>query len=248
VYYVSLNDKESTMTQGIYKIINVINNKFYVGSAVNFSRRKTRHFSELRGNKHSNAKLQNAWTKYGEAAFVFVIVEELEIGVDILAAETVWLKQHVGKDYCYNLGVDATAPMLGMVGSLSPTWGYKHTATAKARISKTSKARIQTDEEKSKRIKTMQGHFVAPSTRAKISASLSGEKNFNYGKPRSQGFIDKVSKAVVASDGQGKQTLYPSISELRVALDIKPPTVNRALKSGCAITRGRYTGWSFKYA
>jgi hypothetical protein len=94
----------------------------------------------------------------------------------------------------------------------------------------------------------MQGHFVAPSTRAKISASLSGEKNFNYGKPRSQGFIDKVSKAVVASDGQGKQTLYPSISELRVALDIKPPTVNRALKSGCAITRGRYTGWSFKYA
>lgn len=236
------------MTQGIYKIINVINNKFYVGSAVNFARRKTRHFSELRGNKHSNAKLQNAWTKYGEAAFVFVVVEELELGVDILAAETVWLKQHVGKEYCYNLGVDATAPMLGMVGVLSPTWGYKHTATAKARISTTSKERIQTEEEKSKRIKTMQGHFVAPSTRAKISASLSGEKNFNYGKPRTQGFIDKVSKAVVASDGQGRQTLYPSISELRVALDIKPPTVNRALKSGCAITRGRYIGWSFKYA
>ena len=236
------------MTQGIYKIINVINNKFYVGSAVNFARRKTRHFSELRRNKHSNPKLQNAWIKYGEAAFVFVIVEELELGVDILAAETVWLKQHVGKEYCYNLGVDATAPMLGMAGVLSPTWGYKHTATAKARISKTSKSRIQTEEEKSKRIKTMQGHFVAPSTRAKISASLSGEKNFNYGKPRSQGFIDKVSKAVVASDGQGKQTLYPSISELRAALDMKPPTVNRALKSGCAITRGRYTGWTFKYA
>jgi group I intron endonuclease len=236
------------MTQGIYKIINVINNKFYIGSAVNFARRKTRHFSELRNNKHSNAKLQNAWAKHGEKAFIFVIVEELELGVDILAAETVWLKEHVGKEYCYNLGVDATAPMLGMVGVLSPTWGYKHTANAKARISTTSKARIQTEEEKSKRIKTMQGHFVAPSTRAKISASLSGEKNFNYGKPRSQGFIDKVSKAVVASDGQGKQTLYPSISELRVALDIKPPTVNRALKSGCAITRGRYTGWSFKYA
>ena len=236
------------MTQGIYKIINVLNNKFYVGSAVSFVARKRRHWWALRSQRHANKHLQSAWNKYGEAAFVFVVVEELELGVDILAAETVWLKEHVGKEYCYNLGVDATAPMLGRGGALSPAWGYKHTEGAKARISAASKARIQTEEEKSKRIKTMQGHFVAPSTRAKISASLSGEKNFNYGKPRSQGFIDKVSKAVVASDGQGKQTLYPSISELRAALDIKPPTVNRALKSGCAITRGRYTGWTFKYA
>jgi hypothetical protein len=162
----------------------------------------------------------------------------------------VWLKEHVGKEYCYNLGTEAIAFTRGWVGEKNPMWGktFSHTEGAKARISAASKSRIQTDEEKSKRIKTMQGHFVAPSTRAKISASLSGEKNFNYGKPRSQGFIDKVSKAVVASDGQGKQTLYPSISELRKALDIKPSTANRALKSGCAITRGRYTGWAFKYA
>jgi hypothetical protein len=162
----------------------------------------------------------------------------------------VWLKEHVGKEYCYNLGTEAIAFQTGMSGEKNAMWGktFSHTEGAKARISAASKSRIQTDEEKSKRIKTMQGHFVAPSTRAKISASLSGEKNFNYGKPRSQGFIDKVSKAVVASDGQGKQTLYPSISELRAALDIKPSTANRALKSGCAITRGRYTGWAFKYA
>jgi group I intron endonuclease len=238
------------MTQGIYKIINVLNNKFYVGSAVSFVARKRRHWWALRSQRHANKHLQSAWNKYGEAAFIFVIVEELEIGVDILAAETVWLKEHVGKEYCYNLGTEAIAFTRGWVGEKNPMWGktFSHTEGAKARISAASKSRIQTDEEKSKRIKTMQGHFVAPSTRAKISASLSGEKNFNYGKPRSQGFIDKVSKAVVASDGQGKQTLYPSISELRAALDIKPSTANRALKSGCAITRGRYTGWAFKYA
>lgn len=235
------------MTQGIYKIINVVNNKFYVGSAVNFSRRKTKHFSELRTNKHFNNKLQNSWNKHGEKAFIFVVVEELELGVDILAAETVWLKEHVGKEYCYNIGTDATAPMLGKGGTSSPSWGYKHTKEAKARISKASTARVQTDEEKAKRIKSMQGHFVTPSTRAKISASLSGEKNCNYGKPRSQEFINKVSKAVLAIDINGKLMIYPSISALRADLDMKPTTINRALKSGNLITRGRYTGWQFKY-
>ena len=111
------------MAMGIYKIINVVNNKFYIGSAVNFSRRKTRHFSELRTGKHNNSKLQNAWNKYGELAFVFVVVEEVTDKALLLETENRWLKEHVGNDYCYNLGADATAPMLGFGGELSPTWG-----------------------------------------------------------------------------------------------------------------------------
>jgi hypothetical protein len=43
-------------------------------------------------------------------------------------------REHVGKEYCYNLGIDATAPMIGMGGELSPTWGYKHTDEAKEKI------------------------------------------------------------------------------------------------------------------
>ena len=54
------------MARGIYKIINVVNNKFYVGSAVDLKRRKTRHFSELRTGKHNNRYLQSSWDKYGE--------------------------------------------------------------------------------------------------------------------------------------------------------------------------------------
>jgi group I intron endonuclease len=65
------------MNQGIYKIINIINNKFYVGSTVNFRKRKSKHFSELRAGKHKNKYLSAAWSKYGEQAFVFVVVEEV---------------------------------------------------------------------------------------------------------------------------------------------------------------------------
>ena len=235
------------MARGIYKIINIINNKFYVGSAVNLDRRRSRHFSELRNNVHPNGPMQNSWNKHGEKSFIFVVVESLLDDADLLAAENVWLKEHVGKEYCYNLGATATAPTLGWSGELSPTWGYKHTEDAKARIGAAAKLRVQTEDEKVKRRKSMQGHIIPASVRAKISAKLSGEGNFWYGKQRPD-HAGKVSKAVVATDAAGNITTYSSILALREALNIKPPTVNRALKSGKVLTRGPYKNWLFKYA
>lgn len=237
------------MARGIYKIINVINNKFYVGSAVNFAERKRKHWWMLRKNTHANKHLQSAWGKYGEQAFRFVIVEEVLQDADILAAENVWLKEHVGKEYCYNLATDATAPTTGWFGKKNPMFGktFTHTEDAKARIGAAAKLRIQTEEEKVKRSKSMQGHIVPASVKEKISAKLSGEGNFWYGKQRPD-HAEKVSKAVVATDAAGNITTYSSILALREALNIKPPTANRALKSGKVLTRGPYKNWSFKYA
>ena len=233
------------MARGIYKIINVVNNKFYVGSAVDLKRRKTRHFSELRTGKHNNRHLQAAWVKYGEQAFVFVVVEELPDDADLLAAENVWLKEHVGKDYCYNLGVDATAPMMGFGGELSPTWGYKHTDEAKAVIAAASMGRAQDQETIQRKTAHLIGKPKPAEVRAKISATLSGEGNYWYGKKRPDHGA-KVSRAVIAKRPDG-ETVYPSIAVLREELGIKPPTANRALKSGLPLKRGPYKGWSFKY-
>lgn len=234
------------MARGIYKIINVVNNKFYVGSAVDLKRRKTRHFSELRKGKHNNRHLQAAWVKYGEQAFVFVVVQDVPEHEDLLAAENVWLKEHVGKDYCYNIGVDATAPHLGMSGPLSPTWGHKHTPEAKDRIGAASKARVQSDEEKIKRRATMRGKPKPAAVRAKISATLSGEGNYWYGKKRPDHGA-KVRKAVVVQDSKGNTETFESIQQLRDELKLTPTTVNRALKAGTPITRGPLKGWTFKY-
>lgn len=234
------------MARGIYKIINVVNNKFYVGSAVDLKRRKTRHFSELRNNKHSNGRLQNSWNKYGEQAFVFVVVEELSEAADLLAAENVWLKEHVGKDYCYNLGVDATAPMTGFGGELSPTWGYKHTDEAKAVIAAASKGRTQDAETIKRKTDHLIGKPKSAEIRAKISATLSGEGNYWFGKKRPDHGA-KVSRRVVATSPDGRTLKYDSIQALREASGMKPPTANRALKSGLPLKRGPYKGWSFKY-
>ena len=237
------------MARGIYKIINVINNKFYVGSAEDFTRRKRVHWWMLRRGTHANKHLQSAWAKYKEQAFIFVIVEELNEIADILAAENIWLKEHVGKIYCYNIAMDATSPQTGMYGEKNSMFGktFTHTEDAKTRIGAAAKLRVQTEDEKVKRRKSMQGHIVPASVKAKISAKLSGEGNFWYGKQRPD-HAEKVSKAVVATDAAGNITTYSSILALREALNIKPPTVNRALKSGKVLTRGPYKGWAFKYA
>lgn len=232
------------MARGIYKIINVVNNKFYVGSAVDLKRRKTRHFSELRTGKHNNKYLQAAWAKYGEQAFVFVVVEELPDDADLLAAENVWLKEHVGKDYCYNLGVDATAPTLGMSGELSPTWGRKRTPEELAAQSWAGKK--HTAESKAKIREHLIGKPKSAEVRAKISAALSGEGNYWFGKKRPDHGA-KVSRAVVVTDPEGRTETFPSIQALRQTLDLAPPTVNRALKSGKPISRGPLAGWVFKY-
>jgi group I intron endonuclease len=232
------------MAHGIYKIINILNNKFYVGSAVDLKRRKTRHFSELRKGNHRNGHLQAAWKKYGEQAFIFVVVEEVADVALLFEKENVWLKEHVGKPYCYNIGTDATAPMLGKTGEQSPTWGRKR--TAEERRAQSWKGRTHAEESKEKIRQFLIGKPQPAEVRAKISATLMGEGNFWFGKKRPDHGA-KVSKEVEVTDNEGRKEVFPSIAALRKTLDIKPPTVNRALKAGRPLSRGPLEGWSFKY-
>lgn len=62
----------------IYKITNIKNNKFYVGSTIDFKRRKTHHLSNLRNGKHVNKYLQNAFNKYGEDSFKIEVIDKGE--------------------------------------------------------------------------------------------------------------------------------------------------------------------------
>jgi group I intron endonuclease len=64
-----------TKIQGIYKITNNVDGKFYIGSSVNLKNRLANHFSKLRNNKHSNIYLQRAFIVHGEANFKAEIVE-----------------------------------------------------------------------------------------------------------------------------------------------------------------------------
>ena len=60
--------------------------KFYVGKAARFVQRKRRHLGLLRKGTHNNRRLLEAWNRYGETAFVFSVLEEID-GGDVLASE-----------------------------------------------------------------------------------------------------------------------------------------------------------------
>ena len=63
--------------RGVYKILNCKNNKFYIGSSVDIERRFESHRKELIAGTHNNKHLQNAWNKYGESCFRFLVVVEV---------------------------------------------------------------------------------------------------------------------------------------------------------------------------
>ena len=55
----------------VYKILNLKNNRVYIGSTVDFEIRKAEHLGQLRSNKHINRFLQSDFNIYGEENFSF---------------------------------------------------------------------------------------------------------------------------------------------------------------------------------
>ena len=66
--------KSNLIYSGIYKITNIITNKIYIGSAVNFYKRFYLHLNMLNNNKHHSKYLQKSWIKYGKENFKFEIL------------------------------------------------------------------------------------------------------------------------------------------------------------------------------
>lgn len=121
--------------QFIYKIINTVNNKFYVGSTTNTVERFRVHRNRLRTNRHHCKHLQAAWNQYGETVFVFHVIETIPEGQSLQTAEDVWLQEHVGKEYCYNHGLRSGAPWRGAPKESHPNFGRPKTEAERQTIS-----------------------------------------------------------------------------------------------------------------
>ena len=63
----SLVGKIETFT--IYLLINLDNDKIYIGSSTDIKARQDKHISSLGNNKHENNHLKHAYNKYGITAY-----------------------------------------------------------------------------------------------------------------------------------------------------------------------------------
>jgi group I intron endonuclease len=99
------------MKSGIYLIKNIINNKVYIGSAVNVEKRWKEHKNLLKEGKHHSKHLQCAWDKYGEQTFTFDIIEKVSNPEHLLAYEQVYL------DYYKSYEIDSGYNICKVAGS-----------------------------------------------------------------------------------------------------------------------------------
>jgi group I intron endonuclease len=168
------------MTSAIYAIVNNVTRDMYVGSAVAVNRRWSAHRRALAKNCHYNTRLQRAYDKYGTDAFDWEIVQFVDDKNKLISQEQFWINFFAP---AYNGRPIANSPL-----------GTKHSAETRAKMSASAKKKVFTEEHKQniskakkgictasdeqrKRLSVMNtGKVYSAEVRAKVSASLIGNK------------------------------------------------------------------------
>ena len=183
---------------GIYKIVNTVNNRVYIGSSCCLDKRKYNHFLMLRNGNHDNNYLQRQYDKYGLDKFEFIIIEYIDYVCDkrelkdiLMEKELYWMSKYnsTNRKNGYNLRCHPNSNL-----------GYIFTKKHRENISKARKGMKLSEEHKKK-----------------ISISTMGENNHWYGKhgkdnPLSRPIINLTSEKVYESteDAAKEYGVYPS--------------------------------------
>jgi group I intron endonuclease len=174
---------------GIYKIVNTLNNKVYVGSAIDIDTRWRRHKKMLIECYHHSKKLQNSYNKHGINNFNYEIIELCEKHL-LTQREQYWIESFDSYNNGYNsrpiagsnLGLklpisEETRKKIGLKSK-----GRKHTEEAKQKIKEKRKSQIFSEETRKKISDLHKGKIVNEETRKKISEANKGRAPINKGK------------------------------------------------------------------
>lgn len=171
---------------GIYKIMNIVDNKIYIGQSWNIRKRFTEHKRLLNKEQHPNRYLQFAWNKYGSESFEFSVVCDLSF-VDTLDnqkaqkllddAEIAWLDYFGGENsnniYNFKSG--------GSRGKYSDEY--------KQKLSEDRKGKFTGKDN------PMYGRHHSEETKKRISKNRKGTSSWNKGKHHSEETRRKISIA-----------------------------------------------------
>lgn len=152
------------MAAGVYAILNKVTGKVYIGSSQRLATRRSQHFSDLRRGSHHSQKLQRSFTKHGETAFVFFVLEECG-SERLLSQEQVAIDAFDSCRRGYNVSGHAGAVMRGR----------KHTPETLQKMRLTRRGRVVSAEVRARIGRAHRGRVVSDVTRARISASKRGK-------------------------------------------------------------------------
>lgn len=184
--------------QGIYKIINRVNGKYYVGSSDNVEERLRAHNRALKCGKNS-IYLQNAWNKYGGENFIFEPIEEV-VGAReaLLACEQGYLDEGFEKGVLYNISTDATSGMGGQKHSKETLANMKGRIPWNKGIPRSpeciQKIRVATTRYYETHGVWNKGIPRSSKCKMKISQANSGQNSQWWGKHHTEETLQKISE------------------------------------------------------
>lgn len=177
----------------IYKIINKVNNKFYIGKSVNSAQiRFSQHIHAAIKSKKSNNRFYNAIRKYGKDNFYFEILEQ-NIPSELLNdKEKLWISK-LNPHYNSTIGGEGTS-------------GFKFSNEQKLKMSLNRKGKKHTDE-------TIEKLRLANLGEKNPMYGKIGKNNPFYGKKHNLEFIERKSKCYTFLDPNNQKITIKNLSK-----------------------------------
>lgn len=172
------------MTCGIYSIECLPTGKKYIGSSVSIEDRWKQHLYALRRKEHHSNHLQRAYTRYGEGAFVFAVLEKVK-RKDLIEREQHWLDLHRAWDRSngFNMSPRADAPMASpasiakMIESKSKFYASDAGVALREKLRQVNTGKTYSDETNAMKAWNKGPRGPMPDDqRAKVSASKKGKR------------------------------------------------------------------------
>lgn len=163
--------------KAVYSITNKKNGKIYIGSTINYKKRKSQHLTNLKGGYHENYRLQEGYDNYGEISFKFDVLLDANNMSDKerYSKEEEYINDCKSYEVGYNLSYDERGRHIitddtrnkmskNTLGKNNPFYGKTHTKETKELLSECAPKRT-------------------------------GEKNSFYGREHSKEALDKMKKS-----------------------------------------------------
>lgn len=173
---------------GIYEILNIKNNKRYIGQSQKVRARLQKHRRLLIKNEHQNSHLQNAFNKYGIDSFSFNIIEYCSIE-ELDFKENFYIKSYKSNNPYngYNYRIDnrtnrglkwSDEQREKMKAAIENNPWYKnHTVPLEIaeKAWEVTRNKVWTEEERKRHSEILKGTKVADTTKMKLAQT--GENN-----------------------------------------------------------------------
>lgn len=195
--------KDNKGKVGLYRWVNLISGKTYIGSSAFLGRRFSSYYNYnfITNSKSAGMLIHKALLKYGYSGFKLEILEYCKKD-DLLNREQYYL--------------DLLQPEYNILKIAGSPLGYKHTEETMAKLLAIAKKRNESEEE---RVRMGKLHIYRSEESKKKARELI--LKINQAKARSVGVTNVFTK---------EKTIYPTLKEAGSGLGVHLNTVKRALK------------------